>query len=134
MDQQVEKMVKKMTPQELIEEKIYQIVALGNYEAAYLFSTEGLPMAHAASSGEVDPDRLAEMSIMFQDVQRLAATMGGIKRLHEVYIEGSNHRKVIFRTLIAFGENVVLAAVVAPGKTYRKHTNDLQKLIQAIEF
>ena len=127
-------MAKQAPPQEIIEKKIKQIVDYGNYEAAYLFSSEGLPIAKATATGDVDPDKLAEMSIMFQDVQNLAHTLGGIESLHEVYIEGSNYRKVIFRIFKAFGENVVLAAVIPPRKTYRKHTNDLQKVIHQIDF
>lgn len=127
-------MAKQQAPQLLIEKQMKLVVQFGNYEAAYLFSREGLPIAQVGSSSEVDPDRLAEMSIMFQDVQRLTNTLGGIDNLKEVFVEGTNFRKVAFRFFEAFGEHVVLAVVIPPGKTYRKHTNDLQRLIHAIEF
>ncbi|MCA9743271.1 MAG: hypothetical protein H6695_15900 [Deferribacteres bacterium] len=127
-------MAKQQAPQALIEKQMKTIIQFGNYEAAYLFSREGLPIAQAGKGSNVDPDRLAEMSIMFQDVQRLTNTLGGIDSLKEVFVEGTNFRKVAFRFFEAFGENVVLAVVVPPGKTYRKYTNDLQRLIHAIEF
>ena len=120
-----------MPPQEIIEKKMRQIVQLGNYEAAYLFSAEGLYIAKAAARDDVDPDRLAEISMLLGDVKRLAATLGGIERLAEVFMEGDNHRKIIFRFFKAFGEDVVLVAVVPPRKAYRKHTNDLQKIVNA---
>jgi predicted regulator of Ras-like GTPase activity (Roadblock/LC7/MglB family) len=127
MDQQ-------LAPQVLIEQQMQSILKYGNYEAAYLFSREGLPIARVGNSSDVDPDRLAEMSIMFQDVQRLTNTLGGIDNLKEVFVEGNNFRKVVFRFFPAFGEEVVLAVVIPPRKTYRKHTNDLQRLIHQIEF
>ena len=123
-----------IAPQEVIEEKMKQVVRMGNYEAAYLFSGEGLYIAKATAREEVDPERLAEISMLFNDVKRLAITLGGIERLQEVFLEGVNHRKVIFRFFIAFGEEVVLAAVIPPRKPYRKHTNALQKLIHTFEF
>lgn len=116
-------------PQEMIESRMQAILQLGNYEAAFLFSREGLPIARAGRSSEVDPDRLAELSIMFQEVQRLTGALGGIDQLKEVFVEGLNQRKVVFRFFTAFGEAVVLAVVVPPRKTYRKHTNELQRLI-----
>jgi predicted regulator of Ras-like GTPase activity (Roadblock/LC7/MglB family) len=127
MDQQ-------LAPQELIEKKMAAILQFGNYEAAYLFSREGLPIAQTGNSSAVDPERLAELSIMFQDVQRLPNTLGAIDTLKEVFVEGKNQRKVVFRFFPAFGEEVVLAVVIPPRKTYRKHTNDLQRLINTIEF
>ena len=127
-------MAKQLAPQVLIEKRMKMVMQFGNYEAAYLFSREGLPIAQAGKSSDVDPDRLAELSIMFQDVQRLTNTLGGIENLKEVFVEGTNYRKVAFRFFPAFGEEVVLAVVIPPGKTYRKHTNDLQRLIHKIEF
>ncbi len=123
-----------LAPQALIEKKIRQIIEFGNYEAAYLFSREGLPIAHAVTSGDVDADRLAELSLMFQEIQRVTNSLGGIDELKEVFVEGKNQRKVIFRFFEAFGEDVVLAVVIPPRKTYRKHTNDLQRLILGIEL
>lgn len=127
-------MNQQISPQILIENRMQSILKYGNYEAAYLFSREGLPIAQVGNSGVVDPDRLAEMSIMFQDVQRLTNTLGGVDSLKEVFVEGNNFRKVVFRFFPAFGDEVVLAVVIPPRKTYRKHTNDLQSLIHSIEF
>src|SRR5574342_319218 len=80
------------TPQLTIEKKMTEILGFGAYEAAYLFSDEGLPIAQASTTNglQVDRDRIAELSILFHDVRRLAAVMGGISRLREVMIEGEN--------------------------------------------
>lgn len=123
-------------PQVAIEKKMAEIVATGTYEAAHLFSDEGLPIAQASiSTGQpVDRDRIAEMAILFQDVRRMASLMGGISRLREVLIEGENHRKIVFRFFQAFGQQVILAVVVPPQKSYRQKTNELEKLIIGESF
>jgi predicted regulator of Ras-like GTPase activity (Roadblock/LC7/MglB family) len=123
-------------PQAIIEKKMADIVALGTYEAAHLFSDEGLPIAQASNAAgqEVNLDRLAELAILFQDVRRMASVMGGISRLREVIIEGENHRKIVFRFFQAFGQQVILAVVVPPQKTYRQKTNELEKLIIGESF
>lgn len=128
-------------PQAAIEQKMAETVAAGVYEAAHLFSDEGLPIAHAASTlvanalgtsantQNVERDRIAEMAILFQDVRRMASLMGGISSLREVTIEGENRRKIVFRFFRAFEQQVILAVVVPPNKAYRQRTNELEKLI-----
>jgi len=124
------------SPQELIENKMAAILGNGTYEAAYLFSDEGLPIAQAsnAEGQQVDRDRIAELSILFHDVQRMAAVMGGISSLREVTIEGENHRKIVFRFFNAFGQQVILAVVVPPKKSYKQRTNELEKLVVGESF
>ncbi|MDZ7268878.1 MAG: roadblock/LC7 domain-containing protein [candidate division KSB1 bacterium] len=123
-------------PQFSIEQKMASIVTLGNYEAALLFSEEGLPIAQAISHAgpETNADRIAEMAITLQEVSRMAATVGGISRLREVAIEGDNHRRIVFRFFRAFEQAVVLAVVVPPGKPYKQKTNELEKLILGESF
>jgi len=124
------------SPQELIETKMADILEHGTYEAAYLFSDEGLPIAQAsnAEGQQVDRDRIAELSILFHDVRRMAAAMGGISQLREVIIEGENHRKIVFRFFKAFGQQVILAVVVPPKKSYKQRTNELEKLVVGESF
>ncbi len=124
------------TPQVSIEKKMADILAAGTYEAAYLFSDEGLPIAQASNTNgqQVDRDRIAEMAILFHDVRRMASLMGGISRLREVIIEGENHRKIGFRFFQAFGQQVILAVVVPPQKAYKQRTNELEKLIVGESF
>ncbi len=122
------------SPQVVIEKRMQEIVNLGNYEAAFLFNNEGLPLARAAQNDGSDEERLAEMSLTFQNVRALAASLGGIERLKEVFIEGENHRKVVFRFFPALGTDVVLAVIIPPKRSYRRVTNDLQRLIVSLPF
>lgn len=121
-------------PQVAIEQKMAETVAAGIYEAAHLFSDEGLPIAQAISANtqHVERDRIAEMAILFQDVRRMASLMGGISSLREVTIEGENRRKIVFRFFRAFEQQVILAVVVPPNKAYRQRTNELEKLVVGV--
>lgn len=125
---------KQIAPQIAIESKMREIVQLGNFESVFLFSDEGLPLARATASAQNDEEQLAELSLMFQNLKNLASTIGGIERLKEVFIEGENHQKVVFRFFRAFSSDVVLAAVIPPRKAYRKLTNDLQRLILSFQI
>ena len=118
-------------PQAEIESKMAEIVNLGNYESAHLFSDEGLPIAQLTNSAAqpVEQDHVAEMSILLQSVRKMALVMGGISRLREIIIEGENRRRIVFRFFNAFEQPVILAVVVPPNKAYRQRTNELEKLI-----
>lgn len=121
-----------ISPQVAIENHMREIVQLGHYEAAHLFSDEGLPLAEVSDTHPVERDRLIELSLMFQEVRRMADVMGGISSLKEIILEGYNHKKIIFRFFRAFNQSVVLAVVVPPRKSYRGHTNKLVKTIEAV--
>lgn len=127
------------TPQATIENAMQDILQKGFYEAVHLFSDEGLPLATAVNtSGNghqvKEQDSLAEMAILFHNVRRMAASMADISSLREVLIEGMNRRKIVFRFFKAFGQDVVLAVVVPANKSYRKVTNELEKLILEQSF
>ena len=123
------------SPQAVIEKAMRDILQKGFYDAVHLFSDEGLPLATASNTSgngaphSKDQDSIAEMAILFQNVRRMAAAMADITGLREVLIEGVNRRKVVFRFFKAFDQEVVLAVVVPANKSYRKVTNELEKLI-----
>jgi hypothetical protein len=127
------------TPQATIEKAMQDILAKGFYDAVHLFSDEGLPLATAANPAanghkSKDQDSIAEMAILFHNVRRMAAAMADVTSLREVLIEGVNRRKIVFRFFQAFGQEVVLAVVVPANKSYRKVTNELEKLILEQSF
>lgn len=120
------------SPQEVIEEYLNEVQELGNYETAYLFSQEGLPMAEVRGETEITEDRLIEMSVLFQEVRKMADVMGGISELKEIILEGYNRKKIVFRFFEGFDQIVVLALVIPPRKTYRGLTNRLMRLVQKL--
>jgi len=120
------------TPQTVIEAKMKEISQRGNYDMVHLFSSEGLPMAEYYDETVIQTDRLLEMSILFREVKKMADVMGEISNIKEMIVEGYNHRKIVFRFFHAFDQDVVLAIVVPPQKTYRGLTNALVRTIQKI--
>lgn len=121
-------------PQAMIEERMRRICLSGSYEMVHLFSNEGLPLAEYYHDCTVDEDRLAELSLLLRNVSEMADVMGRISNIKEMIVEGYNRRKIVFRFFKAFDQQVVLAAVIPPGKSYRGLTNALIKMIELIEF
>ena len=121
-----------VAPQVKIENFMKEVMKLGNYEMAFLLSQEGLTLAQAQNETIVPEDRLVELSIQFQEIQKMADVMGGISEIRELVIEGHNKRKIIFRFFKAFEQSVVLALIIPPRKTYRGLTNKLVRLVQKI--
>jgi hypothetical protein len=120
------------SPQFLIQDAMRAILDSGNYDMVHLFSSEGLPLAECYSNGVVPKDRLVELSILFRELKQMADLMGKISNIKELILEGNNHRKVVFRFFRAFNQEVVLAIVVPPKKSYRGLTNSLIKTIEEI--
>lgn len=120
------------SPQERIENFMAEVIKLGNYETAYLLSEEGLALAHDMADEIVPEERLVEMAVLFQEIQKMVDVMGGISDIKELVVEGHNKRKIIFRFFNAFDQKVILSLVVPPQKTYRGLTNKLVRLIQKI--
>lgn len=121
-----------LSPQQKIQNFMAEIIKMGNYETAYLFSEEGLTLAQHSVDQIVPEDRLVEMSVLFQEIKRMADVMGGISEIKELALEGNNRRKIIFRFFNAFDQDVVLALIIAPQKTYRGLTNQLIRLIKKV--
>ena len=120
------------SPQAMIERRMAEVIALGNYEAAYLFSQEGLPMAQARKEAREETP-LVKISMLLREVRNTAAEIAGLSRLREIVVEGGN-KKMVFRFFHAFDQEVVLVVVVPKGKAYRQHTNRLEKMIAAFSL
>jgi hypothetical protein len=117
-------------PQFLIQDAMREILENGNYDMVHLFSSEGLPIAECYRNGVLPKDRLVELSLLFRELKKMADLMGQISNIKELIVEGNNCRKVVFRFFQAFNQEVVLAIVVPPKKSYRGLTNSLIKTIE----
>ncbi|MFQ5602767.1 MAG: hypothetical protein ACE5HS_05810 [bacterium] len=127
-------MNKLKAPQEIIEEQMKQISDRGSYDMVHLFSDEGLPLAEYYHDRIIEKDRLVELSVLLREVRKMADVMGQISNIKEMIVEGFNHRKIVFRFFRAFNQEVVLAIVVPPKKSYRGLTNLLVRTIENISF
>ncbi len=127
-------MSQEKSPQFLIQDAMQAILESGNYDMVHLFSSEGLPLAECYKNGIVPKDRLVELSILFRELKQMADLMGQISNIKELILEGNNQRKIVFRFFQAFNQEVVLAIVVPPKKSYRGLTNSLIKTIEGVTF
>ncbi len=120
--------------QVIIEKKMKEVSDRGNFEMVHLFSNEGLPLAGYFNDQIIEKDRLAELSILFREIKKMADVRGKISNVKETIIEGYNRRKIIFRFFQAFDQDVVLSIVVPPKKAYRGLTNMLVRTIEKVSF
>lgn len=127
-------MLDTQSPQLLIETKMREISEVGHYEMIQLLSSEGLPLAEYYGQQVIKKDRLAEMSILFHEVRKMADVMGKISNVKEVVVEGYSGRKIVFRFFHALNQDVILAVVVPPKKAFRGRTNSLIRVIEKIPF
>lgn len=130
----IKKIKEKQPAQVIIQNKMRRIVERGNYDMVQLFSSEGLPLAGHQREQIVSPDRLAELSILLREVQKMVDLMGKISNMKEMVVEGFNQRKIIFRFFRAFNQEVVLAVVIPPRTSYRSVTNSLIRTIEKVSF
>ena len=119
-------MEREAAPQAIIETEIKRIVDLGNFEGAFLFSSEGLPLAQVSNASPYQQEDLLEISL------NLGKTLTQVSEVREVIILDRERRKLVFRFFHAFEEPVVLAIVVPPGKVYRAYTNKIIRVIKKL--
>jgi len=123
------KLVDELSPQILIERRMHEVIALGTYEAAYLFSEEGLPMAKAKHDDR-EESPLLEISMALRGIREVVEQLTGGSSLREIVVDARTKR-VVFRFFRAFEQEVTLVVVVPRGKSYRQQTNRLQRTIAA---
>lgn len=124
----------KLPPQMAMEEFIQKAVAIGRYEHAFLLSEEGLLLAGDHSDNRIMQDLLIELTGFLREVKKMAETVGGIRQLKEIVIEGDTSKKIIFRFFPAFQQVVALAAIVPEKKSYRSVTNKLIRSVDKISM
>jgi predicted regulator of Ras-like GTPase activity (Roadblock/LC7/MglB family) len=108
---------------------MHEVIALGTYEAAYLFSEEGLPMAKAKHDDR-EESPLLEISMALRGIREVVEQLTGGSSLREIVVDARTKR-VVFRFFRAFEQEVTLVVVVPRGKSYRQQTNRLQRTIAA---
>ena len=124
---------KPVSLQETIEGFLNQVVTLGNYESAYFFSNEGLPLGNIRATGVVTEMQAVEISIMMLEIKKAMKSILGMDHLHEMVIESADGRKLVFRFIAFYGEAAILVCVVPPHKSYRGLTNRIQKAILKLQ-
>ena len=122
----------KLTPQARIENEISSIINLGNLECAYLFSSEGLPLAGAKGQSDFNQNQAIEIVYAVNDATNFLDSSTEFNGTNEILMISQSRRKISIRSFEAFQQIVSLVLVVPKGKTYRSHTNRLINKIKRI--
>lgn len=110
-----------------LEALMKEFSAEGRWECIFLFSSEGLLMAKSGESVPYGEENLLEFS--FSMIQTMSL-LGESVPVKEVWIRGRERKAMVFRYFAAWGESMVLAAVVSGRKGYRKALNEIIRQIQ----
>lgn len=122
------------SPQEAIEQTMHRGVEDGLYEAAFLFTEDGLLLAEVKGEGEEARELLAEIAVRLGEIRHTLSQSDDSGSLHEVVLESRHFRKIVFRIIRAFGQNTILAVMIPPQRSYRAYTNRLEKIILRASF
>ena len=99
------------------------------WESIYLFSAEGLLMASQGMSPDYHEEKLLEFSFtIMEGLKRLDKTIP----MMEIRLKGENRKTLVFRHFEAWGEELVMTAVVSGRKGYKRAINRLIQLISKL--
>ena len=119
----------KTTAQETIERAMHSFGENDRWESMYLFSSEGLLMAHEGKSDTYNEENLLEFAFSLIETVQL---LGGNIPVKEITIRGSERKLLVFQYIEAWEDNVILAAVVSGKRGYRRAMKQVIKQIQNI--
>jgi hypothetical protein len=108
-----------------------ELIQVGGFEAAFLYSVEGLPLAHSyLPRTRLTELQVVELVIMIAKMARVMQKLGAIDTVHELFVENRQGAKVVFRLLNVFGQPAMLVLLVPAQKAYRGLTNRVAKVIE----
>lgn len=104
------------------EQTLEKINSEGNFRASVLASSDGLPIAAAASP--YDAELTAAMVALLRSVAQQTRRQVGMAQLDEVSVRASDRLRLICRCFQMDGEDFILAVVVpSRQRYYRRQTN-----------
>jgi len=108
-------------------------LAAGHFQALYLYSMDGLPIARA---GDLDirlGNGLLEVALIILEIKNAGARPGGPEDLYEVVVEGTNKVRFIYRMVNFLDRPALLAVIIPTRRAYRGVVNRLQKAIAGLD-
>ena len=116
--------------QQKIESAMAAFAMEERWESIILYSAEGLKMAAHGASTAYDPEALLEFAFAQIETVRL---LGDPMPVKEILIQGRDRRILVFRYFDAWGSPMILSAVLAGRKGYRRAMSKLIDMIQKLE-
>ncbi|MBN1894889.1 hypothetical protein JW906_10355, partial [bacterium] len=115
--------------QQKIESAMAAFAMEERWESIILYSSEGLKMAAHGVSPAYDPEHLLEFAFTQIETVRL---LGDRMPVKEIRIQGKDRRILVFRYFDAWGSPMILSAVLAGRKGYKRAMTRLIDLIQKL--
>ena len=100
----------------------------GNFKAAVLSTTEGLPLASAPAGYE--DEMAAAMVALLNKTARQARRQLNLAKVDELSLVGDDRIRLACRYFNVAGQNLVLSVMVPPDRYYRRLTNRAIKEIR----
>jgi predicted regulator of Ras-like GTPase activity (Roadblock/LC7/MglB family) len=94
---------------------------MGQFEAAILASHDGLPIATEPSG--LDPQVASATVALLRKVGSDTQHQLGMAKMDEATIRSRDGTRLVCRCLVAGGQEMILIAVVSPGRFYRRATS-----------
>ena len=118
------------TPSPSLQQTLSRARDEGDFEMVVLTSTEGLPIVTVPS--DYSSDLASAMVALLQRVSNDAQGQLGMSQVDEVTIRGQDHTRLVCRQMVIAGEELILVAVVPPGRSYRRVMNRAVRQIRGI--
>jgi hypothetical protein len=108
-----------------------ELIQVGGFDAAFLYSLEGLPLAKGGSSStSLSELQIVELTVMIAKMGRVMLKLGVVDSVHELALESRQGYRVVFRFMTVFSQPALLILVVPPQKSYRGLTNRIARVIE----
>ena len=115
------------SPQARIEQQMRQGMKENRWQVMVLFSSDGLIMAHCGHSDATE-DRLLELAHSFTETILLMEK----SPVKEITVRALHGRLLVFRCFRALDDDLILAAIHAGRKGFRRAMNHLIRLIRSL--
>ena len=117
-----------------IERILTNLVNSGLYDAIYLFDESGLPIVQHKKHDitHTHDAETVEVSTLMAQIKSTVQQFSDFSHLHEIIIESSTGKKIIFRYIDFFGQTASLVAIIPQGKSYRSITNNLIRTLDRL--
>ena len=104
-----------------LKEIMRSLYQTGRFEVAILASLDGLPIA--TEPPDLDPQVAAATVAMLRKVSSNTQEQLGMAELDEATIRSRDGARLACRCLAAGGQDMILIAIVPPGRYYRRATS-----------
>jgi len=113
-----------------LKEILHEMHTTGKFQVSVLTSVEGLPIA--TFPADYDSDLTAAIVALLQRVSNDARSGLKMAEVDELTIRDRDHIRLVCRYLVIGRERLILAAIVPPGRPYRRVTNRAVRQIEQL--